>query len=49
MKWIQEKMRLLGVDSNPNYKIAFYVDSLAMTRVDDHNYGVVYVSYFGIS
>ena len=44
MKWIEEKMKLLGVTSNPNYKIAFHVDSLAMIRVDSPGYGVVDVS-----
>ncbi|KAA0203192.1 hypothetical protein HAZT_HAZT004985 [Hyalella azteca] len=30
MKWIQEKMKLLGVSTNPNYKIVFYVKPLAV-------------------
>ena len=27
MRWIEEKMKLLGCDKNPNYKLAFYLDS----------------------
>lgn len=30
MKWIIEKMKLLGVHNNENYKIMFYLDSSAM-------------------
>lgn len=45
MKWIEEKMKLLGVVSNPNYKIAFYLDSLAMISVHTPKYGVMDVSY----
>lgn len=41
MKWIEEKMRVLGVTVNPNYKIAFYLDSLAMISVHLPNYGVI--------
>lgn len=41
MKWIEEKMRVLGVTINPNYKIAFYLDSLAMISVHLPNHGVV--------
>uniref|UniRef100_A0A2P2HZU0 Ubiquitin-like domain-containing CTD phosphatase 1 n=2 Tax=Hirondellea gigas TaxID=1518452 RepID=A0A2P2HZU0_9CRUS len=48
MKWIEEKMRLLGVTSNPNYNICFYVDSLAMIRIDAPNYGVVEVKPLGV-
>lgn len=44
MKWIEEKMKLLGVSSNPNYKIAFYLDSLAMISVHTPKYGVMDVS-----
>lgn len=45
MKWIEEKMKLLGVTVNPNYKIAFYVDYSAMISVHLPKYGVVEVSY----
>lgn len=41
MKWIEEKMKLLGVTINPNYKIAFYLDSLAMISVHIPKYGVL--------
>lgn len=43
MKWIKAKMRELGVESNPNYKITFYMDSLAMITVHTQHYGVVEV------
>ncbi|XP_014220059.1 ubiquitin-like domain-containing CTD phosphatase 1 [Copidosoma floridanum] len=48
MKWINEKMRLLGVTNNPNYKIAFHVDSLAMISVHTPKYGVVDVKPLGV-
>lgn len=44
MKWIKVKMKELGVETNPNYKITFYVDSLAMITVHTQKYGVVDVS-----
>ena len=44
MKWIIEKMKLLGVDKHPSYKIAFYLDSLAMISVHTPKYGVIDVS-----
>ena len=44
MKWIKAKMRELGVESNPNYKITFYMDSLAMITVHTQKYGVVQVN-----
>lgn len=44
MKWIEEKMKLLGVASNPDYKIMFYLDSLAMISVHTPKYGVMDVS-----
>lgn len=44
MKWIIEKMKLLGVDKHPDYKIAFYLDSLAMISVHTPKYGVIDVS-----
>lgn len=43
MKWIEEKMKLLGVASNTAYKITFYVDYLAMITVHTPKYGVVNV------
>ena len=45
MKWIVEKMKLLGVSSHPDYKIAFYLDSLAMITVETQKYGVIEVCF----
>lgn len=44
MKWIEVKMRELGVSNNPNYKICFFLDSLAMITVHTQKYGTVNVS-----
>jgi len=33
LKWIEEKMRVLGVTDNPNYKITAHVDDSAMISV----------------
>lgn len=41
MKWIEEKMKLLGVSTNSNYKIAFYLDSSAMISVHTPKYGLL--------
>jgi ubiquitin-like domain-containing CTD phosphatase 1 len=43
MKWIEEKMKLLNVTTNPDYKIAFYMDYLAMITVHTEKYGIVEV------
>lgn len=43
MKWIVEKMKLLGVHSNENYKCMFYMDSSAMITVHCPKRGVVEV------
>lgn len=48
MKWIEEKIKLLGVSSNPDYKIMFYLDSLAMITVHTAKYGVVEVKPLGV-
>jgi len=48
MKWIEVKMRELGVLSNPNYKIAFMLDSKAMITVFTEQYGVVEVKPLGV-
>ncbi|CAL4122732.1 unnamed protein product [Meganyctiphanes norvegica] len=48
MKWIEEKMKLLGVSSHPDYKIAFYVDSLAMITIETQKYGVIEVKPLGV-
>lgn len=45
MKWIEEKMKLLGVSTHQAYKIMFYLDSLAMISVHTPKYGVVEVSH----
>lgn len=48
MKWIVEKMKLLGVSSNPNYNIFFYLDSNAMITVHCPKRGVVEVKPLGV-
>lgn len=48
MKWINEKMKLLGVSNHPSYKIAFHLDVLAMITVHTPKYGVVGVKPLGI-
>ena len=45
MKWIEEKMRLLGVSTHPDYKIMFYLDYLAMITVHTAKYGTIDVSF----
>ena len=46
IKWIEEKMKLLGVTGHPHYKVAFHMDSLAMITVDTPDYGVIEVFLF---
>lgn len=48
MKWIVEKMKLLGVSSHPNYKIWFYLDSNAMITVHCSKRGIVEVKPLGV-
>ena len=48
MKWIEEKMKLLGCTNNPNYKLAFYLDSRAMISVHTEKYGLVDVKPLGV-
>jgi len=48
MKWIEEKMKLLGCSSNPNYKLAFYLDSRAMISIHTEKYGLVDVKPLGV-
>lgn len=48
MKWIEEKMKLLGVSSNPGYKIAFYLDSSAMISIYTNDRGVIDVKPLGV-
>lgn len=43
LKWIIEKMKLLGVHNHENYKIMFYLDSSAMITVHCPKRGVVEV------
>ncbi len=43
MKWIETKMKGLGVESNSNYKISFYLDCDAMISVHTPKYGVIEV------
>ena len=44
MKWIEEKMKVLGCDNHPDYKLAFYLDSRAMISIHADKYGVIEVS-----
>ncbi|XP_054730380.1 ubiquitin-like domain-containing CTD phosphatase 1 [Anastrepha obliqua] len=48
MRCIEEKMKMLGVSSNPNYKIMFYLDSTAMISVYTLERGVVDVKPLGL-
>lgn len=48
MKWIQVKMRELGVEKNPNYKIVCYLDSAAMISVNSPDHGVLQVKPLGV-
>ncbi|RWS30193.1 ubiquitin-like domain-containing CTD phosphatase 1 isoform X2 [Leptotrombidium deliense] len=48
MKWIEVKMRQMGVMSNPNYKIAFFLDSSAMIQVHTPQYGLLDVKPLGV-
>ncbi|XP_017494217.1 PREDICTED: ubiquitin-like domain-containing CTD phosphatase 1 [Rhagoletis zephyria] len=48
MRWIEEKMKLLGVSNNANYKIMFYLDSTAMISVYTIERGVVDVKPLGL-
>lgn len=41
MKWINEKMKVLGVSNNPYYKIACHLDSNAMINVHTSTYGTI--------
>lgn len=40
-KWIVEKMKLLGVHNNENYKILFYIDYNAMISIHTAERGIV--------
>ena len=48
MKWIEEKMKILGCDSHPDYKLSFYLDSRAMISIHSSKYGVIEVKPLGV-
>lgn len=48
MKWIEEKMKVLGCDTNPDYKLSFYLDSRAMISIHSQKYGVIEVKPLGV-
>ncbi|XP_016338002.1 ubiquitin-like domain-containing CTD phosphatase 1 isoform X2 [Sinocyclocheilus anshuiensis] len=48
MKWIDAKMKELGVTDNPNYKITFILDGAAMITVHTPKRGVVEVKPLGV-
>lgn len=48
MKWIEEKMKLLGVSTHNDYKIMFHLDSLAMISIHTPKYGVFDVKPLGV-
>lgn len=48
MKWIEEKMKLLGVSSHPDYKIVFNLDWSAMISVYTAERGIVEVKPLGV-
>ncbi|TRY93114.1 hypothetical protein DNTS_007757 [Danionella cerebrum] len=48
MKWIDAKMKELGVTKNPNYKITFMLDSAAMITVHTPKRGVAGVKPLGV-
>lgn len=48
MKWIEEKMKLLGCTTAKNYKLGFYLDSRAMISIQTPKYGLVDVKPLGV-
>jgi len=40
-KWIEAKMKELGVTSNADYRLCMMLDDLAMITVDTPTYGVI--------
>ena len=42
---VKAKMEELGMEKNPNYKLCFYLDNLAMITVHAPKYGVIDVSF----
>lgn len=47
-KWIEAKMKELGVTSNANYRLCMMLDDLAMITVDTPTYGVIQVKPLGV-
>ncbi|XP_015265614.1 PREDICTED: ubiquitin-like domain-containing CTD phosphatase 1 isoform X2 [Gekko japonicus] len=48
MKWIEAKMKELGVSNNANYKITFMLDSAAMITVHTPRRGLIDVKPLGV-
>lgn len=48
MKWIEEKMKVLGCDNHLDYKLTFYLDSRAMISIHADKYGVIEVKPLGV-
>ncbi|XP_030067130.1 ubiquitin-like domain-containing CTD phosphatase 1 [Microcaecilia unicolor] len=48
MKWIEAKMKELGVSTNENYKITFMLDSAAMITVHTPRRGLIDVKPLGV-
>lgn len=48
MRWIIEKMQMLGVAANPSYKIMFYLCSSAMISVYHNELGALDVKPLGV-
>jgi len=48
MLWIEEKMKILGCTTNPNYKLGFYLDSRAMISISTPHYGLIDVKPLGV-
>ncbi|KAL4231793.1 Ubiquitin-like domain-containing CTD phosphatase 1 [Mactra antiquata] len=48
MKWIEVKMKELGVSSHPAYRLCFMMDNLAMISVHIPKYGVIDVKPLGV-
>eukprot|EP00123_Amoebidium_parasiticum_P020307 comp4717_c0_seq1/m.876 comp4717_c0_seq1/g.876 ORF comp4717_c0_seq1/g.876 comp4717_c0_seq1/m.876 type:complete len:320 (-) comp4717_c0_seq1:384-1343(-) len=48
MKWVEVKMKELGVLGHSNYKISFFMDHLAMITVQCPKYGVINTKPLGV-
>ena len=44
MKWIEVKMKELGVSTHTQYKLCFMLDSSAMISIHTPKYGVIEVT-----